>query len=414
MTFKFFRAFAMMIALFAAKSSVAQLSYYYQNGESKTEAMLSEQSSASYVTQMTYYNFEFVRDRVHNCLTEILPFTPFQEYKTVKQGEYEVISRMYKNKYNDDIAPDRRYIQIEYKTAVVEGERFIVSARVNGLSDYVGEFYGGFWMPKIDAKIVSSGEIMGTPFLQDYVSVQTKMDTKKREQIVWIEITNKEIKDFQKFKSALAAKRIADRKAREAFNKRRAGTTFMLKDVSAESYAKMKDAIDNAVNNGLVELKENYDLDLSVNVAVDTTGKLTTTFSKDTPLNERIERAVNNAYFSKYKENDVYMFTKDVFTFNGSKKSETGQVLLKGEVLDFKSGNSQTFEQEVTASKERLSRGRGLYDLTVTSIDMNGTKSAVMTVDSFKEKKSTLYYIVGGVAILGGGGYYLYTMFFNN
>jgi hypothetical protein len=71
MTFKFFRAFAMMIALFAAKSSVAQLSYYYQNGESKTEAMLSEQSSASYVTQMTYYNFEFVRDRVHNCLTEI-------------------------------------------------------------------------------------------------------------------------------------------------------------------------------------------------------------------------------------------------------------------------------------------------------------------------------------------------------
>lgn len=264
---------------------------------------------------------------------------------------------MYKNKYNDDIAPDRRYIQIEYKTAVVEGERFIVSVRVNGLSDYVGEFYGGFWMPKIDAKVVSSGEIMGTPFLQDYVSVQTKMDTKKREQIVWIDITNKEIKDFQKFKSSLATKRIADRKAREVFNKRRAGTTFMLKEVSTESYAKMKDAIDNAVNNGLVELKENFALDLSVTVAVDTTGKLTTTFSKETPLNERIERAVNNVYFTKYKENEVYMFTKDVFTFNGSKKSETGQVLLKGEVLDFKSGNSLAFEQEVTASKERLSSG---------------------------------------------------------
>jgi predicted RNA binding protein with dsRBD fold (UPF0201 family) len=234
------------------------------------------------------------------------------------------------------------------------------------------------------------------------------MDTKKREQIVWIDITNKEIKDFQKFKSALAAKRIADRKAREAFNKRRAGTTFMLKDVSAESYAKMKDAIDNAVNNGLVELKENYDLELSVNVAVDTTGKLTTTFSKETPLNERIERAVNNAYFTKYKENDVYMFTKDVFTYNGSKTSETGQVLLKGEVLDFKSGNSQTFEQEVTASKERLSSGRGLYGLTVTSIDMNGTKSAIMTVDTFKEKKSPLYYALGGAAVLGLGGYYGY------
>jgi hypothetical protein len=412
MKFKLFRAFVVMIALSAANTSVAQLSYYYQNGESKTEAMLSEQSSAIYVTQMTYYNFEFVRDRVHNCLTDILPFTPFQDYKTIKQGEYEVISRMYKNKYNDDIAPDRRYIQIEYKTAVVEGERFIVSVRVNGLSDYVGEFYGGFWMPKIDAKIVSSGEIMGTPFLQDYVSVQTKMDTKKREQIVWIDITNKEIKDFQKFKSALATKRIADRKAREAFNKRRAGTTFMLKEISTESYAKMKDAIDNAVKNGLVELKENFALDLSVNIAVDTTGKLTTTFSKETPLNERIERAVNNVYFTKYKENEVYMFTKDVFTFNGSKKSETGQVLLKGEVLDFKSGNSLAFEQEVTASKERLSSGRGLYDLTVTSIDMNGATSAVMTVNSFKEKKSPIYYIVGGVAILGGGGYYLYTMFF--
>ena len=70
MKFNLYRAFAMMIALFAAKTSVAQLSYYYQNGESKTEAMLSEQSSAAYVTQMTYYNFEFVHDRVHNCLTD--------------------------------------------------------------------------------------------------------------------------------------------------------------------------------------------------------------------------------------------------------------------------------------------------------------------------------------------------------
>lgn len=411
MKIKLFRALLVGAILGAATTANAQLSYYYQNGESKTISMLTEQSSAIYVTQMTYYNFEFVRDRVHNCLTEILPFTPFQEYKTVKQGEYEVISRMYKNKYNDDIAPDRRYIQIEYKTAVVEGERFIVSVRVNGLSDYVGEFYGGFWMPKIDAKIVSSGEIMGSPFLQDYVSVQTKMDTKKREQIVWIDITNKEIKDFQKFKSALAAKRIADRKAREAFNKRRAGTTLALKDVSAESYKKFKDAIDNAVNNGLVELKENYSLDLRVDVAVDTTGKLTATFSKETPLNERIERAINNVYFTKYKENDMYMFTKDVFTYSGSKSSETGQVLLKGEVLSFKSGNTQDFEQEVTASKERLSSGRGLYDLKVTSIDMNGVKSSVMTIESFKEKKSPLYYVIGGAAILVGGGYYAYTIF---
>jgi hypothetical protein len=152
-------------------------------------------------------------------------------------------------------------------------------------------------------------------------------------------------------------------------------------------------------------------MDLRVEVAVDTTGKLKTSFSKDTPLNERIERAVNNVYFTKYQENDMYMFTKDAFTYNGSKTSEAGQVLLKGEVLDFKSGNSQAFEQEVTASKERLSSGRGLYGITVTSIDMNGTKSAIMTVDTFKEKKSPLYYALGGAAIIGVGGYYGYKIF---
>lgn len=66
MKIKLFRALLVGAILGAATTANAQLSYYYQNGESKTISMLTEQSSAIYVTQMTYYNFEFVRDRVHN------------------------------------------------------------------------------------------------------------------------------------------------------------------------------------------------------------------------------------------------------------------------------------------------------------------------------------------------------------
>ena len=77
------RTAVIAVFLLICQVSLAQLSYYYQNGESKTNSMLSEKSSAMYVTQMTYFNYEFVRDRVHNCLTDVLPFTPFQDYRTL-------------------------------------------------------------------------------------------------------------------------------------------------------------------------------------------------------------------------------------------------------------------------------------------------------------------------------------------
>jgi len=399
------------IFLLLCQVSIAQLSYYYQNGESKTKTMLSEKSSAVYVTQMTYYNYEFVRDRVHNCLTDVLPFTPFQDYKTTNEGGFEIISRMYKNEFNDDLAPERRFIQVEYKTIVVEGERFIVSARFNGLADYIGEFYGGFWMPTIDAKNVTSGEIMSTTFLQDYVSVQTKYDAKKRDQLVWIEVKNKEVKDLAKFKTELAAKIVADRKAKEAFNKRRAGNVFALKEVSADEYAKLKNSVESGLSNGLSDIKEDYTLDLRVDVTVDTTGKLTTSFSKETPLNERIQRSISNSYFSKYKENGVNMFTKDSFVFTGSKRTEKGQVFVKNEQVQIKSIQSKDFENKVNESKERFNRGRGNYDVTVLLTEINGVKSSTLNVDSFKEKKSPTYYILGGAAVIGVGGYYVYTMF---
>jgi hypothetical protein len=400
------------VFLLVCQMSISQLSFYYQNGEPKTKAMLSDKSSAMYITQMTYYNFEFVRDRVHNCLTDVLPFTPFQDYKTVSQGGFEIISRMYKNEFNDDLAPDRRFIQVEYKTVVVEGERFIVSARFNGLPDYIGEFYGGFWMPTIDAKNVTSGEIMSTNFLQDYVSVQTKYDVNKRDQLVWIEVTNKEVKDLAKFKSELATKIKADRKAKEEFNKRRAGTVLELKVVSADEYTKLKNAVEGGLNNGLSEMKEDYTLDFRVDVSVDTTGKVTTIFSKETPLNERIQRSISNAYFSKYKENGLIMFTKDSFVFSGSKRTEKGQVFVKNEQIQIKSEHSKDFENKVNESKDRFNRGRGNYDVTVMSTDINGVKSAILNIDSFKEKKSPSYYILGGAAVLGVGGYYVYKTFF--
>jgi len=408
------RTAVIAVFLLICQVSLAQLSYYYQNGESKTNSMLSEKSSAMYVTQMTYYNYEFVRDRVHNCLTDVLPFTPFQDYKTVSQGGFEIISRMYKNEFNDDLAPDRRFIQVEYKTVVVEGERFIVSARFNGLPDYIGEFYGGFWMPTIDAKNVTSGEIMSTKFLQDNVSVQTKYDASKRDQLVWIEVTNKDVKDLAKFKSELATKIKADRKAKEEFNKRRAGTILVLKEVSADEFMKLKNAVESGVTNGLSEMKEDYTLDLRVDVLVDTTGKVTTTFNKETPLNERIQRLISNAYFSKYKENGMNMFTKDSFVFSGSKRTEKGQVFAKNEQVQIKTDHSKDFENKVNDSKDRFNRGRGNYEITVVSTEINGVKSALLNVDSFKEKKSPTYYIIGGAAVLGVGGYYVYKTFLAN
>ena len=64
-------------------------------------------------------------------------------------------------------------------------------------------------------------------------------------------------------------------------------------------------------------------------------------------------------------------------------------------------------------SKDRFNRGRGNYEVSVMLTEINGTKSSILNIDSFKEKKSPRYYIVGGAVVLGVGGYYVYTMFFN-
>jgi hypothetical protein len=396
--------------LFISNETTAQLSYYYENGIEATRTLVNNQKGSPNVTQMSYYGFNFVNNSVHTCLTDELPFVPFEEFKVAKKGDFEVYSRKYKNKYNDDIAPDRRYIQVNYTTATIEGERVVISARFEGLQDYIGEFYGAFWLPTIDAKMTNSGEVMSHSFLQDNVSVQTKYDKVKRDQLFWIDVTNKEIKDFSKFKTALSKKLIKEREERNAFNKRRASTVFNLKEVSNTDYVKVKKAVEESVYDALAKTTSDVNLKFNLIVNVDTTGKMTVSIDGNSALNEQIMTSLSYISFDKYKEKGVFMFTKDVFAFDASKKLENGQVYLKGENLKFMSVYSKGFEEAVTANKAELDNGRGIYDISVSFIDFNGNSTATMAVNSYKEKKSAGYYLLGGAAVLGVGGYYGYTL----
>ena len=396
--------------LLISNETTAQLSYYYENGIEATRTLVNNQKGSPNVTQMSYYGFNFVNNSVHACLTDELPFVPFEEFKVSKKGDFEVYSRKYKNKYNDDIAPERRYIQVNYTTATIEGERVVISARFEGLQDYIGEFYGAFWLPTIDAKMTNSGEVMSHTFLQDNISVQTKYDKVKRDQLFWIDVTNKEIKDFSKFKTALSKKLIKEREERNAFNKRRSSTVFALKEVSNAEFLKVEKAVEGAVYNALAKNTSDVNLQIKVVVNVDTTGKMAVSIDGNSPLNEEILKSLNYISFEEYKEKGVFMFTKDVFTFNASKKLENGQVFLKGENLKFMSVYSKGYEEAVTVNKAELSSGRGIYDVSVSFIDFNGTSTSKMTVNSYKEKKSPGYYILGGAVILGGGAYYGYSL----
>lgn len=396
--------------LFISNETTAQLSYYYENGIEATRTLVNNQKGSPNVTQMSYYGFNFVNNSVHACLTDELPFVPFEEFKVAKKGDFEVYSRKYKNKYNDDIAPDRRYIQVNYTTATIEGERVVISARFEGLQDYIGEFYGAFWLPTIDAKITNSGEVMSHTFLQDNVSVQTKYDKVKRDQLFWIDVTNKEIKDFAKFKTALSKKLIKEREERNAFNKRRASTVFNLKEVSNGDYLKVKKAVEESVYDALAKNTSDVNLQFNLIVNVDTTGKMTVSIDGNSALNEQIMTSLSYISFDKYKEKGVFMFTKDVFAFDASKKLENGQVYLKGENLKFMSVYSKGFEEAVTLNKADLDNGRGIYDISVSFINFNGNSTATMSVNSYKEKKSAAYYLIGGAAVLGVGGYYGYKL----
>ncbi len=396
--------------LFISNETTAQLSYYYENGIEATRTLNNNQKGSPNVTQMSYYGFNFVNNSVHACLTEELPFVPFEEFKVAKKGDFEVYSRKYKNKYNDEIAPERRFIQVNYTTATIEGERVVISARFEGLQDYIGEFYGAFWLPTIDAKVTNSGEVMSHTFLQDYVSVQTKYDKAKRDQLFWIEVSNKEIKDYPKFRTALSKKLIKEREERNAFNKRRSSTVFSLKEVSNTEYLKVQKAVEESVYSALANSTSDVSVQFNISVKVDTTGKMLVLIDGSSPLNDDIMKRLNYISFEEYKEKNVFMFTQDVFTFTASKKLENGQVYLKGENLKFMSIYSNGYEEVVTKNKADLNDGRGIYDVSVSFIEMNGTTTSKMNVTSYKEKKSAGYYLLGGAAVLGVGGYYGYTL----
>src|SRR5574343_2005271 len=108
------------LPIFISNETTAQLSYYYENGIEATRTLVNNQKGSPNVTQMSYYGFNFVNNSVHACLTDELPFVPFEEFKVTKKGDFEVYSRNYKHKYNDDMAPERRYIQVNYTTATIE------------------------------------------------------------------------------------------------------------------------------------------------------------------------------------------------------------------------------------------------------------------------------------------------------
>ncbi len=358
------------------------------------------------MTQITYFPFDFVEPRVHNALDETNALVPFEEYRITKQGEFEIYKRKYKSRYNDELVPQRRFLEVEYKTVVVEGIRIILSAKFSGLESYVGEFYGGFYIPKIDAKYTESGEVMSHTFMQDKASVKTKKDPKTRDQLVWLEVNNTVIKDFNKFKSALTKKITDDRNARIAFEKRRASTVFSFKDVNSKEYTSLQQSIDEAVNRSMKNTNGDLQSNFEVIVKVDTTGKSTVDFSSSTPLAESIKSSLSYLSIDEYKENGKYMFTEDRFSYNVSRKAEKGQVFLKKDQITFKTTNTQEYQTAIQNEKTMLSSGRGIYDVTVTSASINSTPSTMVNIDTFKSKKSPLAYAVGGLVILGGAAYY--------
>jgi hypothetical protein len=386
--------------------SFGQLSSYFENGESAARQQISSIDGGPGVTQITYFPYDFVEPRVHNALDETNALVPFEEYRITKQGEFEIYKRKYKSRYNDELVPQRRYLEVEYKTAVVEGIRIILSAKFSGLESYVGEFYGGFYIPKIDAKYTESGEVMSHTFMQDKASVQTKKDPKSRDQLVWLEVNNTVIKDFNKFKAALTKKITDDRNARIAFEKRRTSTVFSLKDVNSKEYTSLQQSIDEAVKRSMKNTNGDLQSNFEVIVKVDTTGKSTVDFSSSNPLAESIKSSLSYLNIDEYKENGKYMFTEDRFSYNVSRKAEKGQVFLKKDQITFKTTNTQEYQTAVQNEKAMLSSGRGIYDVTVTSASINSTPSTMVNIDTFKSKKSPLAYAVGGLVILGGAAYY--------
>lgn len=389
--------FAFLVLFFALNhAGFAQYGYYYEHGASKTNEHLGNQRGSRYVTQITHFNYDYVYSRVHSFLTYSMDKVAMEEMQEKKSGKYTTYSRRYKSEFSDEINTIFT-ITTEYKTAVVGGERVIVSAKIFGYESYVGKFLEEFWKPTMNASDKKSGEVMKFNFMDDHVSVNLFTDKDSYLDMASLVITNTSTASFSDFKKKLEPY-LAD------FKQKRAEKTYQIANEDEAMYSKNKNTILTLVKEHLLRIGDNqtYTGKLEVSLKVDTSGNTLVTIPSDFPGSLELSERLNKSYYNKYTVRDFYLRTDDTYSFDINFFSEVGNIFATNKSINFKEG-SKSFEEKVDAKFREVDEGRGNYTIQARDLTIDNTEiKSDLVVKEFDKKMGPLGYAAGAGVVAAG------------
>lgn len=403
------KLFSTFLFLCSLSMSFGQLSLYYKD-QSAYNSELNKSAGTIFTGQITYVNYEVSKNRVLNCLTEVVSLTPLTDEKITKKGDYTIITRKFKNKYNDDIVVDHRFVETEFVVFNVGDEQIVESFRIRGLEQYIGEFYGGFWKPNINV-IDKNGVVFKHEFMQDLIFVKYKANNKFYKRDVWLEVSNKVIKDTKKFKTELKAEFDRVAKLKKEFDTRRASQVFSVEKTSPEEFKKAVDNVNYYLQNNKNSFDKNLNASFTVTFVVDTLGNQTVSISNESELPARVASSIKQIKMSNYREQGKIMQSKDVYTFKIDNQIKTMEVFEK----DFKKivvlNETEFTADQIEKGKALVVRnkaGKGISKIEFITQDLNGYLNNTESTLSFKSKVGVKKVAVVGLGVVLIGGYVIY------
>jgi hypothetical protein len=401
-----------LLLLVNSSLSFSQLSSYYLDKQVHNSGIYNSKGDAN-VTQMTYVNYQYVKNRVANFLESIkVSLIPISDEKITQKGEYQIITRRYKSKYNDEIVVERRFIDIEYKVFKIGNEEIVESFGISGLEEYIGTFFTEFWNPSLNL-IEKNGLLYDFNFMQDNIKIKYKKNNKYYKRDVWMEVTNKDIKSTKNFTAAYKAHFDKLAKAKKEFDDKRSSQVFSIEKVSSTDYAQFTEKINSILINNRKEFKDAIKGSFELAIVGDTLGNQVVTISnsKDLPLD--IVEELLKVKISAYKEQNLKMRTFDKYTFTLDSEIKVMNIFEK----DFKKivvTNEGQFtpdqcEKGINTVKNS-NRGKGISEIQFRIQNINGKEFLDIEHLSFKSKMGVkkVASFAGGAVLLGAGVAYYF------
>jgi hypothetical protein len=401
-----------LLLLASSTFTFSQLSSYYADKQAHNTGIYNSKGDAN-VTQMTYVNYQYVKNRVANFLESIkVSLIPISDEKITQKGEYQIITRRYKSKYNDEIVVERRFVDIEYKVFKIGNEEIVESFGISGLEEYIGTFFTEFWNPSLNV-IEKNGLLYDFNFMQDNIKIKYKKNTKYYKRDVWMEVTNKDIKSTKNFTAAYKAHFDKLAKEKKEFDDKRASQVFSIEKVNSSDFAQFTEKINSILVNNRKDFKDAVKGSFELSIVADTLGNQVVTISNSKDLPAEIMEELLKVKINSYKEQNLKMRTADKYTFTLDSEIKVMNIFEK----DFKKivvTNEGQFtpdqcEKGINTVKNS-NRGKGISEIQFRIQNINGKEFLDLEALTFKSKMGVkkVATFVGGAALLGAGAAYYF------